>query len=126
MGKVPSVTKLRLSLRRQDYIMLGLGAAVAIACFGLMRLMYNSQTPLRPESNQVTSPWIPPTVHKWDKQINAMAAKYKVDPNLIAIIITLESGGYQKATSEADAKGLMQITPPTAKDIAAKFLKKPV
>jgi len=39
--------------------------------------------------------------------------------------MTIESGGYSKAGSSADAQGLMQVTPPTAKDIAAKYLKKP-
>jgi soluble lytic murein transglycosylase-like protein len=54
-----------------------------------------------------------------------MAQKYDIDPNLIAIIMTIESGGYAKATSEAGAKGLMQIMPPTAGDIASRYLKEP-
>jgi soluble lytic murein transglycosylase len=40
--------------------------------------------------------------------------------------MTMESGGYSKAKSEAGAVGLMQITPPTAGDIAKKYLKDPV
>ncbi|HEY5442532.1 MAG TPA: transglycosylase SLT domain-containing protein, partial [Candidatus Saccharimonadales bacterium] len=48
-----------------------------------------------------------------------------IDPDMIAIIMTLESGGYAHAKSGSDAYGLMQITPPTAKDIASKFLKTP-
>jgi soluble lytic murein transglycosylase len=54
-----------------------------------------------------------------------MAKKYKVDPNFIAIIMTMESGGDPQASSAAGAKGLMQITDLTGKDIAAKFLKRP-
>jgi hypothetical protein len=114
------------NLTRRDYLMFAVGAVAVLAVVGVVWLIHESQTPLKPQSKNVTSTWIPPTVRKWDKPINEMANKYKIDPNLIAIIITLESGGYSKAHSEADAKGLMQITPPTAKDIAAKFLKKPV
>jgi soluble lytic murein transglycosylase len=55
-----------------------------------------------------------------------MAKKYNIDPNFIAIIMTMESGGYSKAKSNDNAQGLMQITPPTAQDISTKFLKTPV
>jgi soluble lytic murein transglycosylase-like protein len=54
-----------------------------------------------------------------------MAQKYNIDPNVLAILMTLESGGYTKAESEAGAKGLLQITPPTAGDIASRYLKDP-
>jgi soluble lytic murein transglycosylase-like protein len=54
-----------------------------------------------------------------------MAKRYQVDPNLIAIIMTMESGGFVKADS-GQAQGLMQITPITAKDIAAHDLKQSV
>jgi soluble lytic murein transglycosylase-like protein len=40
--------------------------------------------------------------------------------------MTMEYGGYAKAESEVGAKGLMQITPTTASDIAKRYLKKPV
>lgn len=73
----------------------------------------------------VTIGWIPPTVNVWQKPIQTMAQRYNIDPNLIAIIMTMESGGYAKADS-GQAQGLMQITPLTAQDIASKYLKKPV
>lgn len=81
--------------------------------------------PLKPETSDITIPWIPATVQRWKDPISEMSKKYDIDPNLIAIIMTLESGGYSKAASSAEAQGLSQITPPTARDIAAKFLKKP-
>lgn len=105
--------------------MVALGAIVVLVGVVVMQLIQNSREPLKPESTGITTPWIPSTVQQWSDPINEMAAKYSIDPNLIAIIITLESGGYPKAKSEAGAKGLMQVTPPTAKDIAAKFLKEP-
>jgi len=44
-------------------------------------------------------------------------AKYKVDPNMIAGIISQESVGDQYAVSSAGAKGLMQLTDSTARDM---------
>ena len=105
--------------------MLLAGAVIACAVFGLIRLVDDAQTPLRPEANGITSPWIPATVKRWSGPIDDMAKKYNVDPNAIAIIMTMESGGYSKADS-GEAQGLMQISPLTAKDIASKYLKQPV
>ena len=112
-------------LQRRDWALMGTGAIAALACAGIVTLIQHAQVPLRPEARGITSPWIPSTVKRWEQPIDEMAKKYNIDPNLLAIIMTLESGGYSKAGSEADAKGLMQITPPTAKDIAAKHLKEP-
>ena len=83
-------------------------------------------TPLSYQRAGITAAWIPSTVKHWDTPINDMAKKYDVDANLVAIITTIESGGNAKAKSEANAMGLMQVTPPTAQFIAAKLLKKPV
>lgn len=105
--------------------MLLVGGVLVFAVFELIHVIDNAQTPLRPEANTITSPWIPSSVKHWEKPIDEMAKKYNVDPNLIAILMTLESGGYSKAESADGAQGLMQITPLTAQDISAKFLKKP-
>jgi hypothetical protein len=110
---------------RRDWLMLSVGAMVALAGIEIISFIHSARVPLNPEASGITSPWIPATVKRWQAPINEMAKKYSVDPNLIAIIMTLESGGYSKADS-GEAQGLMQITPPTAKDIAAKFLKQPV
>ena len=83
-------------------------------------------SPRLPNRNRViTVKWLPATVTHWQSQIESSAKKYDIDPNLIAVIMTLESGGYSKADS-GQAQGLMQITPVTAKEIAAKHLKNPV
>jgi soluble lytic murein transglycosylase-like protein len=111
---------------RRDILMLLVGAFIVFAIFEIIHFVDNAQTPLRPQDNTITSPWIPATVKRYTGTINVMAKKYNIDPNLIAIIITLESGGNSKAESEAGAKGLMQITPPTGQDIATKFVKEPV
>jgi soluble lytic murein transglycosylase-like protein len=126
MGSKLNLGQQHLTLKGRDYLMFLLGMAIILVVFAILYIVHNMQTPLKPKQDYITSPWIPKSVRRWDKPINEMAKKYKIDPNLIGIIITLESGGYPKAHSEADAKGLMQITPPTAKDIASKFVKEPV
>lgn len=105
--------------------MTAIGAAILLIILGIITLISHSKTPLAPQASTITSPWIPATVKHWHAPIGQMAKKYKLDPNYLAIIMTMESGGYAKANS-GEAKGLMQITPATAKDIASKYLKKPV
>lgn len=112
--------------KRRDAIIFLCGAVLVLLVWGVMTWRQHSQLPLKPEAATITSPWIPPTVKHWESQIDQNAAKYKIDPNLIAIVMTLESGGSASASSDAGAKGLMQITDPTAKDIATKYLKQPV
>ncbi len=113
-------------MSRRDWILVLSGALVAMVVVAAVILIKNMQTPLKPESPTITASWLPSTVTRWRKPIEANAKKYNIDPNLIAILMTMESGGYSKAGSSADAKGLMQITPLTAKDIASKYLKQPV
>ena len=110
----------------RDYILAIIGAVIALLIIGAIMLINNAKTPLPYQDAGITAAWIPSTVKHWDKPINEMAKKYDIDPNLIAILMTMESGGDAKAKSEAGAIGLMQVTPLTAKDIAAKHLKKPV
>lgn len=110
---------------RRDVMLVASGAIGILIIWVAIHLIHNLQVPLRPQTATVTAPWIPSTVKHWDNQIAANAKKYNVDPNLIAIVMTMESGGYAQANS-GEAQGLMQITPLTAKDIASKYLKKPV
>lgn len=114
-------------LSRRDWLLLAIGAAVASSALAGVTIIKRAQeVPLKPESATLTAAWLPKTVKHWEVPIDEMAKKYKIDPNLIAIVMTMESGGDSKAESEAGAKGLMQITGPTAEDIAKKFLKTPV
>lgn len=109
----------------RDAAFLIMGALVVIGGVSVMNIIAARQAPLAPQSTDITSPWVPDSVKHWKTPVAKMAKKYNIDPNLLAIIMTLESGGNPKAESEAGAKGLMQITAPTGKDIAAKFLKQP-
>lgn len=118
--------KRRLKPTKKDGIWIATGAISMLLLVGLFNAIKNTvETPLSPESDKVTIKWLSPTVKHWEKTINEMGRKYDIDPNLIAIIMTLESGGYSKAGSDAGAQGLMQVTPPTGGDIAARYLKEP-
>lgn len=129
MGYSQSLRKLRKPFRfvRRNWVAFALGVCLTF-CLGVIyqALLAGSRDPLRPMSTIVTIPWAPQTVIRWDATIDQMAHKYSIDPNLVAIIMTLESGGYTQALSGAGAVGLMQVTPPTASDIARKYLKLPV
>ena len=89
------------------------------------KAIVHTQSRLPYSEKGVTIKWLPSTVTHWRSTIEVDAKKYDIDANLIAVIMTLESGGYTEADS-GEAVGLMQITPATGGDIATKHLKKPV
>jgi len=86
---------------------------------------FSSDQPLWGRNDQLGIAWLPESVHRWQSLILTNAEKYQVDPELLAIIITIESGGNPQAVSQVGAQGLMQIMPGTAGDIAKKYLKEP-
>jgi soluble lytic murein transglycosylase-like protein len=114
------------ALSRRDVGMLLIGCLIALASVELVTFIKDHRSAVPYQAVGINSPWIPSTVRHWQQPINEMAKKYNIDSNLVAIVMTMESGGYAKAKSSANAQGLMQVTPPTAKDIASKHLKKPV
>jgi hypothetical protein len=68
----------------------------------------------------VAIPWLPASVRRWESAIIASAGTHGVDPNLLAIITLVESGGNPNAVSPSGAMGLMQVMPATALDIARR------
>lgn len=65
--------------------------------------------------------WLPRTVKYWSREIYTAAAEFGVDPQLIAIITAVESGGYHLAVSPAGARGLKQLWGPTERRLAAQI-----
>ena len=57
------------------------------------------------------SPLFTPEVQAWESEILAWSEKYRLDPNLVATVMQIESCGYQMAESRAGAKGLFQVMP---------------
>jgi soluble lytic murein transglycosylase-like protein len=125
MNQADITRKIQRMLSRRDGLMILFGASLTLLIIGGVTLMKHAKTPLAYQHG-ITIPWLPSTVTRWQKPIDDMSKRYDIDPNLIAILMTMESGGYSKAQSEVGAQGLMQITPLTAKDIASRYLKKPV
>jgi Rod binding domain-containing protein len=70
------------------------------------------QTEKKVESKDETS--------KYDKIIDRVANKYKLQPSLLKAIIKAESAGNPKAVSSAGAKGLMQLADTTAVDMGVE------
>ena len=90
-----------------------------------VKAIMDAQPRLPYSDKGTTISWLPSTVTRWRSTIESNAERYNVDANLVAVIMTLESGGYSKADS-GEAVGVMQVTPATGGDIAAKHLKTPV
>jgi len=58
-----------------------------------------------------------PLLDTWDPLIVAAAEKYKVDMALIKAVMLAESGMNPGARSRSGAMGLMQLMPPTAREL---------
>jgi soluble lytic murein transglycosylase len=92
-------------IRRRRLTLLGLAAAVALAA------LVTGLLPLGDAVREITLPL------RHDDVIRQQAADKDLDPALIAAVIYEESR-FRDQTSQAGARGLMQITPDTADFIA--------
>ena len=70
------------------------------------------------EITRVSIAWLPADVARWIPQLEAAASRHGVHPDLLALIMQIESGGDPEAKSPAGARGLMQLMPATARAIA--------
>ncbi len=62
--------------------------------------------------NSSLSPVFTPEIHFWANDIVRWAAAHSIgDPNLVAIVMQIESCGFQDAQSSAGATGLFQVMP---------------
>jgi soluble lytic murein transglycosylase-like protein len=69
---------------------------------------------------EISIDWLPTTIEPWQPLLLAAAARHRVDPELLAIIVLVESGGNPAAVSTSGALGLMQVMPATGQDIAQR------
>jgi beta-lactamase regulating signal transducer with metallopeptidase domain len=67
----------------------------------------------------LTAPALPEAVARWMPQLSAAGTRHGVDPDLLAAVTLVESGGDPDAKSPNGALGLMQIMPDTGEKIAA-------
>lgn len=62
---------------------------------------------------------LPATVGAWWPEISAAAERHDLPPELVALVVWLESNGDAEARSPSGALGLMQLMPGTAAKVAA-------
>lgn len=93
-------------------VALGQDTDAAAAQLGQVAAAENAEAPPAPVApGEQLSPVFTPEVRHWEPQIVAWAAKYGLDPNLVAIIMQIESCGDPQAVSVAGAQGLFQVMP---------------
>lgn len=114
----------RSPVRQRQLLLVGTGLAILV--FVMAAQMIRPNNVALHYGSDISIGWLPSNVQRWRDLIEQNAKKYDIDPNLVAIIVTLESAGDPNATSPIGAQGLMQVMPLTAQDIAGKFLIKPV
>lgn len=118
------MTKIRLKKYRKQLVGFVAGVVVTAAAIGGWSMLKRQEVALPYTSDAAAVRWLPPTVTHFRSQVQRQAKRYNINPTLVAIIMTLESGGFTKADS-GQATGLMQLTPYTAADIAKKYLRHP-
>ena len=64
-----------------------------------------------PSRPLAVSPVFTPEVRRWEPEIQAWAAAYSLDPNLVATVMQIESCGDPQAVSGSGAQGLFQVMP---------------
>lgn len=70
------------------------------------------------QPSELSIAWLPESVRRFEAEIVEAGNRYGVEPDLVAILVLLESNGNPTARSFSGARGLMQVTPSTAVGIA--------
>lgn len=69
-------------------------------------------------TSEAAPTWLPERVERWVPMIEEVATTHGIDPDLLAIVVLIESRGNADATSPVGARGLTQVMPATARRIA--------
>ncbi len=72
-----------------------------------------------PRNTKISIGWLPQTVSRHRALLEAAGKRHRVDPEVLAIIMLVESGGWIAARSPTGAQGLMQVMPATGQQIAS-------
>lgn len=97
----------------------GVGLApLALGALGITAYCVRGPVVHRTARSGLGIAWLPAEVAVWTPEIEQAAARHDIDPKLLAIVVLVESGGNPLATSRAGARGLAQLMPSTAVDIA--------
>lgn len=88
-------------------------ATMSVAGYGLAHVAEAA------EQSRLHIAWMPASVSDFEPEILAAAQRHGVDPDLLAIVVLVESRGNPTVRSPAGARGLMQLMPKTAAEIAA-------
>lgn len=71
------------------------------------------------DDDSIAIRWMPASVAAHEEAILGAAGRHDVDPDLVAIVVLLESRGNATAKSPTGARGLMQLMPKTAETIVS-------
>ncbi len=99
-----------LALRKRPLLLL-VCLLIGAFAYGLHRLWSASFGAHNVNGPGQLSAVFTPEVRYWSPLIHAWAAAYKIDPNLIATVIQIESCGDPLAVSSSGAQGLFQVMP---------------
>lgn len=96
------------------------GRGVAGAWFAMLAVVVLSAGAVvaGPAPGAVNSAWLPPDVARHRAAIEEAARRHNVDADLLAMMVLAESGGDERARSRSGARGLMQLMPQTAEQVA--------
>jgi hypothetical protein len=78
----------------------------------------SSPSPSTPRVDPLGVAWLPASVRRHEDAIARAAEQHGIDPSLLAIMVYTESRGRADARSPAGARGLLQLMPSTAAEIA--------
>jgi soluble lytic murein transglycosylase-like protein len=123
---------------RAEYVVLRTGQRLAVTSYQLMGDRYHLQVAggsleiaaeevvaIEPEEVFTPAPAKPNVKPPYRELVEAAAARYSVDADLITSVIAVESNFDPKAKSRRDARGLMQLLPETAARLGVKNIYEP-
>jgi hypothetical protein len=92
---------------------------------GALEVLATDVVAIEPEDVFTALPTVPVIKPPYREFVEAAAARYGVDPDLITSVIAVESNFDPKASSGKNARGLMQLLPETAARLGVKDIYDP-